>query len=931
VWWRRSWGYNGRNMTLRQTTYRGMPAVAVLLLLAGLWVMLKSRSDADRAGEAMGTPTPLSQATPTIVESQGTPTSTEMVVASSQPSSSLVCGWSNVPNPISGTLEGIKALSQSSIWAVGSRIDTPNTTLIEHWDGTNWNVVPSPNVEGKSNFLNALAAISESDIWAVGYTGSGDTSLEGRKALILHWDGATWKIVPAPTIASGAEELTAITVISVGDAWAVGYQIDCVGDSCKTQTLTIHWDGKAWAQVPSPDPIPTNNALLGIAVITSEDVWAVGYSASQSSGDYPYLIRKPLTMHWDGHTWEVVPSTDTSMATLSSVAALTSGDVWAVGGIDGDEPESSCSLYLHWDGKAWSRFPSGPDCSSNGAHLAAVTALSHDNVWAVGGWPGRLVSHWDGKAWSYYPYAMVDGDFLSTLFSITALSPTELYAVGGPAGFSGPDYSPETVIMRYADTMCSTRTPTPTATSTATVTPTPTITPTETATPTKTPLSPAHFSADPTITTQCGTWSPFLSADLTAGTSTINAVSAVSNSADPARDIWAVGEYSVDSEIHALILHWDGSAWTHFVSPKVTVTYDLVDSSLTRETWYASLTAVSAVSSRDVWAVGHYEGPYEGQEKLALIMHWDGSAWSVVAGPALDPSLKSNLVSVAAIGSDDVWAVGYTIRDDTRGIPSTGKALAIHWDGKSWSAVPLPDVGDGAILASIAAASTGDVWAVGTYFETSTEGATATPTMTPGLPSPIDTSQPGIAGGNATKPPPPSHSLSLHWNGVAWRQVAIPDDKVTPQQSGLLDVAVLSSGDVWALGFDSLSYDSAENKIWHWNGTSWSTMPGSLFQAYRVGLVKLSALSPNDIWAAGPYIEKDGDPVLILIAHWNGSGWTTLAGPTNRAWSLFGGLTATSHDALWVTGSAKATNLDFNKAYLWRFDGSQCPTPTNKP
>jgi hypothetical protein len=171
----------------------------------------------------------------------------------------------------------------------------------------------------------------------------------------------------------------------------------------------------------------------------------------------------------------------------------------------------------------------------------------------------------------------------------------------------------------------------------------------------------------------------------------------------------------------------------------------------------------------------------------------------------------------------------------------------------------------------------------------------------------------------------------LHWNGVAWSKVTIPDEKASSQRSGLLDVAVLSSRDVWALGFESLSYDNVENKIWHWNGTTWSTMPGSLFQAYRAGLVKLSALSPNDIWAAGSYVEKDGDPVRILIAHWNGSVWSTLAGPTNRAWSHFGGLAATSHDALWVTGSANATNLDFNKAYLWRFDGLQCATPATKP
>jgi len=53
-----------------------------------------------------------------------------------------------------------------------------------------WNVVPSPNVGTGRNQLNGVAVISANDVWAVG-------SGTGEKTLIEHWDGASWNVVPS--------------------------------------------------------------------------------------------------------------------------------------------------------------------------------------------------------------------------------------------------------------------------------------------------------------------------------------------------------------------------------------------------------------------------------------------------------------------------------------------------------------------------------------------------------------------------------------------------------------------------------------------------------------------------------------------------------------------------------------------------------------
>jgi hypothetical protein len=42
-------------------------------------------------------------------------------------------------------------------------------TLIEHWNGSAWTIVPSPNVGSGNNSLAAVAARSANDVWAVGY------------------------------------------------------------------------------------------------------------------------------------------------------------------------------------------------------------------------------------------------------------------------------------------------------------------------------------------------------------------------------------------------------------------------------------------------------------------------------------------------------------------------------------------------------------------------------------------------------------------------------------------------------------------------------------------------------------------------------------------------------------------------------------------
>jgi hypothetical protein len=73
---------------------------------------------------------------------------------------------------------GIAAVSASDVWVVGE--DEPSNTpqtLIQHWDGASWSLVPSPN-SATGGYLAAVAALSSTNVWAVGST---DDPTPGRR------------------------------------------------------------------------------------------------------------------------------------------------------------------------------------------------------------------------------------------------------------------------------------------------------------------------------------------------------------------------------------------------------------------------------------------------------------------------------------------------------------------------------------------------------------------------------------------------------------------------------------------------------------------------------------------------------------------------------------------------------------------------------
>jgi hypothetical protein len=231
-------------------------------------------------------------------------------------------GWRAIPNPGRGTLTAAAALSDADAWAVGYS-GGQSRPLVEHWDGSRWSGVRTPKIGTSEVALYGVDGSSSNDIWAVGlYANTGDLA---DRTLIEHWDGSTWTVILSPNVGTGANLLYGVSALSPTEAWAVGISYPSQGGA--PRVLTMRWNGSVWALVNAPNPGDVINYLKSVVAISVTDAWAVGVTIDSS---LPYEV--PFILHWDGASWAEVPSPVLQEFTLQSVSAVGPDDVWAAGG-----------------------------------------------------------------------------------------------------------------------------------------------------------------------------------------------------------------------------------------------------------------------------------------------------------------------------------------------------------------------------------------------------------------------------------------------------------------------------------------------------------------------------------------------------------------------------------------------------------------------
>lgn len=279
-------------------------------------------------------------------------------------------------------------------------------------------------------------------------------------------------------------------------------------------------------------------------------------------------------------------------------------------------------------------------------------------------------------------------------------------------------------------------------------------------------------------------------------------------SASGANDAWIVGSVAASGYNNRIgtALHWDGTAWS-VQAPTLPTRSDL--------------RGVAALSATNVWAVGK-------SGTRSLVVHWDGTTWTEVAVPEPLPARSNGLVAISARTANDIWAVGIMVDTD-----SGNETYSLHYDGTTWSVVPMPKAPETNVfptytLNSVVAVSASDVWAVG---EVST-GA-------------------------------PVNTLIEHWNGTTWTVVTSPTPGLFPR---VRSVAARNATDVWAVGDIATNESTPQYRTFtlHWDGTTWARVASPPANAYSELYAVATRPGNSRVWAVG---NNDAGAPFIIERH----------------------------------------------------------------
>lgn len=286
-------------------------------------------------------------------------------------------------------------------------------------------------------------------------------------------------------------------------------------------------------------------------------------------------------------------------------------------------------------------------------------------------------------------------------------------------------------------------------------------------------------------------------------------------------NVWAVGSHTSSSWPPPMILHWSGSEWA-IVQPPVVTQFGN----------NPGINAVSVGPDHSVWIAGAVDSIGTGSSRRAWMARFNGSSWSNVQSPLLNPSHiypYSQRTGIPAdilnLGADDVWVFGQAVGYGDGGATSVN--MAVHWDGANWDEISVPNPGNRSNrLTSGTYAGPNRLYAAG-YFR-------------------------NVAGLFTAH--------IMRWDGSDWTRESLPS-VVTLGETFLYDIKAISNDDIWAVGWMNSS-GVGESLVLHYDGSSWSRVPGPSGDQW---LFSMAAIASNNIWVLTASTNR--------LFHYDGTGW----------------------------------------------------------
>jgi photosystem II stability/assembly factor-like uncharacterized protein len=251
-----------------------------------------------------------------------------------------------------------------------------------------------------------------------------------------------------------------------------------------------------------------------------------------------------------------------------------------------------------------------------------------------------------------------------------------------------------------------------------------------------------------------------------------------------------------------------------------------------------NLVSLAMVSANDVWAVGTDYNRSDQSSHVSVFLHFDGVAWKRVP-----TTFDYPMASICMLPSGEGWAAG-------------GNAI-LHYSNGRWAVDTLDHSGQLEMLNAITMVSADEGWAV------------------------------GAAGDDQATP----HALILHYLHGRWTQANVRDDV---SHVTLRAISMSARDDGWIVGSD---YAGAETGVaLHYSGGEWKRVdvgvPGPLYG--------ISPLAADDVWAVGAASPGTG-PGFIL--HYSHGAWRVVPSPTPN---ILHAITMRSPSEGWIGGDGAA-------------------------
>jgi hypothetical protein len=207
-------------------------------------------------------------------------------------------------------------MSTGGCWAVGHAGAAPGQRLVEHYAGGRWVAVDGAGGSGDGSTLAAVWCSNSLNCWAVGSSGD-------RRTLTEHYDGSSWTEIPSADAAAGdTDSLTGVTCSPAGACWAVGSRTR----GGVQRILIERRTGSTWTVIDSPAPAFSNASSLHAVTCRSDaDCWAVGIAQSAAGSD------QGLIEQYNGVRWDLTRTPAVTSATFSAVTCPEDDDCFAVG------------------------------------------------------------------------------------------------------------------------------------------------------------------------------------------------------------------------------------------------------------------------------------------------------------------------------------------------------------------------------------------------------------------------------------------------------------------------------------------------------------------------------------------------------------------------------------------------------------------------